>query len=174
MNATLAASAFDSQDCRFPGCPYEATNGDGMCRDHHGRTPTPRGAVTEIHDAGGRLVPGSLAHLMEDDPEPKEPTVPDLVLCRVDGCTRASVAQKGPWKGWCGEHKHLRGKAAPSASPGHAEPAAPPAQPAPATPSPPARLEELVTLIEARRNELIDLQAEAVGLLEQIREAIAA
>jgi len=63
----LDARAFDSADCRFPGCPREATHTDGMCRDHHGHEPLAPGAVTGIRDSRGRLIPGSLAHLMEDD-----------------------------------------------------------------------------------------------------------
>lgn len=90
----------------------------------------------------------------------------EIVLCRVDGCTRASVAQRGPWKGWCVEHKHLRGKQVET-------PMNPPA-PRPSPAGPPQRLQELVTTIAARREELLELQAEALALLDEIREVVAA
>lgn len=134
MTATIDLStAIDSADCDWPGCAHEAET-QGRCRYHVGRQPlAARGGAARLaeirhQDEEGRLIPGSLAHLMDDEPGPEPPAAP-IVLCRVDGCTKPSVAQTGPWKGWCGEHKHLRGSKAVAPTPEpEEEPVSPPAE----------------------------------------------
>lgn len=181
MTAVLdVATAVDSIDCTWPNCDREAER-DGRCRYHAGRLEVPRegGEPRPYTDEAGRVIPGALAHLMDDEPEPKETQMADLVLCRVDGCTRASVAQKGPWKGWCAEHKleEMKRRSSVRRDRTPADPVKPPPVEKPATNgngNPAARLAELLPLIVEKREELLELQAEAVGLVTDINELIEA
>ena len=97
----------------------------------------------------------------------------DLVLCRVEGCTRASVAQTGPWKGWCGEHKHLRGKKPIAAASGPAveDPAVPPPAAEPARPASVLSLVELAQDVEKARGMREAADRDYRLALERLRDA---
>lgn len=136
-----------SHPCTVTGCKGRTRNAGELCSWHR-QNGTPDPDLKTGFDPPPPI------------PEPEEPAVPDIVLCRVEGCTRASVAQSGPWKGWCGEHKHLRGKKADTVKPPPvdgqqtrtpAAPVSPPQSPEPApaaAPEPPAN-GTLVTLAQA-------------------------
>lgn len=103
MTVLDVSAAIDSRDCDWPGCDRESER-DGRCRYHAGRTH----AGQRTDDDNGRVIPGALAHLLNDDPEPKETPVS---ACKIDGCTEAGLDKRGPYTGLCSAHKREKAAA---------------------------------------------------------------
>lgn len=177
MNAVLDVhAAVDSTDCDWPGCDREAERGS-RCRYHVGRTPNGQ----QVDDSAGRIVPGALAHLMHDDPEPDQeaqPMTQPIFLCRVGGCGRQSVAQAGPWKGWCGDHKleEMKRRAKKRyAKKGEASAAAEPVKPPPDEKTQPKASGTLTALAQAVDQAQADLDTATArhhDALQALRDAL--
>lgn len=194
--STPAHDVTRTYDCVVPSCPREARRPFGRCDDHADDIHAP---AYPQPSSVQRLETGSLAHLLEETPVEPQPT--PILTCKIDGCTTlAGDAKAGIFAGLCRVHREERrlkqsadAKAKWAAKKtGPAVAAAPPPRPEPAAGDANAegsanasggastnddkavRLANIISLIDSKRDELIDLQAEALGLLEDLREAVAA
>lgn len=121
-------------------------------------------------------------------PAPPAPEETPVRRCKIDGCqNEAGAARMGPYANVCDHHRDemratvqknarkagaARHARTPALKPPAAAPAPNPTPPADASPA--ARLAQLTVEIDQTRERLVDLQAEALQLLDAIREQVAA
>lgn len=155
-----------TRDCVFPNCDREAAFNawplDGLCRVHADEKTA--GRLPEAIDDTERL-----RGMFADDAEPPEPRrEPDVNTCKIEGCEATPRDRRGMYAGLCALHKEEKREAR-YGSARQAEPVQPPPL-ASANGSRAHRIAELEQLIPAARERLVELQAELIGYLDDLRE----